>query len=318
LATTQTAREARALSTIHLGKVEMKLSHAFAFSCSLLLSVAATTANAANPAGVSYSKTTNVSLYGKPTGMLIPGRCNRYATAFMTARSKGAEILAYINAANRPDHYICELDKQFYMNNYGAVPLWPWPSYGQRSIYGNTKMTDIRKGSKWSNYVVYYVEKLMRERKVDGVFLDVLGARPWGTSNWTNWSKTEKDAWTIGAVDLVRRIDAKRRAINPKFIVMNNNFWTRTDKSTLGLPGEKFVDGVVFEHPGKLNAYHVAYAAKPFSNLGHRRVLVIGSDATNARLWAGVKGVTHVSAQTSSHYSYPTAPVVSFKALYDR
>ena len=50
----------------------MKVSHAFAFSCSLLLStVAATSANAANPAGIAFSKQTNVSLYGKPTGMLI-------------------------------------------------------------------------------------------------------------------------------------------------------------------------------------------------------------------------------------------------------
>jgi hypothetical protein len=297
----------------------MKLSHAFAFSCSLLLStVAATSADAANPSGLAFSKETNVSLYGKPTGLLITGRCNRYEPEFVSARNKGAEVIAYLNAANRPDHYICALDKQFYMNNYGAVPLWPWPSYGQRSIYGNTKMTDIRKGSKWANYVVAYVEKLMRERKVDGVFLDVLGARPWGTSNWGNWSLTERNAWTDGAVDIVRRIDAKRRAINPNFIVINNNLWSRSDKSTRGLPGEKYVDGVSIEHPGTLNAFHVNYAGKAFSTLGHRRVLVISKDATLARQWAGVKGVTHVSSQGVSHYGYPTVPPVGFRALNDR
>ena len=158
-------------------------------------------------------------------------------------------MLAYINAANRPDHRVCAIDQQFYMNNYGAVPLWPYPSYGQRSIFANTRMTDIRKGSKWSNHVVAFVEKLMRERKVDGVFLDVLGARPWGISNWTAWSQTERNAWTDGAVDLVRRIDAKRRAINPNFIVVNNNIWSRSDGSTRGLVAERYVDGVSIEHP---------------------------------------------------------------------
>ena len=297
----------------------MKLSKVFAFSCSVLLSsFVAASAHAANPFGLAFAKETNVPLYGKPTGMLITGRCNRYQPEFAAARSRGAEVLAYINAANRPDHRVCTLDQQFYMNNYGAVPLWPFPSYGQRSIYGNTRMTDIRKGSRWSNHVVAYVEKLMRERKVDGVFLDVLGGRPWGSSNWTNWPQTERNAWTDGAVDLVRRIDAKRRAINPNFIVVNNNIWARSDRSTRGLAGERYVDGVSIEHPSGVNLYHRNYVGKTFGNLGHRRVLVIGSSASHARDWAGVKGVTHVSSQTSSHYGYPTVPPISFRRLTDR
>ena len=158
----------------------------------------------------------------------------------------------------------------------------------------------------------------MRERKVDGVFLDVLGARPWGTSNWTSWSSTERNAWTDGAVDLVRRIDAKRRAINPNFIVINNNVWARSDGSTRGLVAEKYVDGVAIEHPGGVNKYHAAYVGKTFGSLGHRRVMVIGSSADQARAWAGVKGVTHVSSQETSHYSYPTVPPISFRALTDR
>lgn len=297
----------------------MKLSKVFAFGCSVLLSsFVAATASAANPAGIAFAKEINVPLYGKPTGLLIAGRCNRYQPEFTAARAGGAEVLAYLNAANRPDNHVCTLDKQFYMNNYGAVPLWPFPSYGQRSIFAGTKMADIRVGSKWSNYVVAYVEKLMRERKVDGVFLDVLGARPWGLSNWTTWSTAEKNAWTAGAVDLVRRIDAKRRAINPNFIVINNNIWARSDGSTLGLAAEKYVDGVSIEHPSGLNKFHVAYAGKTFGNLGHRRVMIIGNSADHARDWAGVRGVTHVSSQVSSHYGYPTVPPVGFKALTDR
>lgn len=295
----------------------MKLSQVFAFCGSLLLStVAATAANAANPAGIAFASETNVSLYGKPTGLLITGRCNRYEPEFVTARSKGAEVLAYLNPASRPDGHVCSLDRQFYMNDYGAVPLWPFPSYGQRSIYANSRMVDIRVGSKWSNYVVAYAEKLMRERKVDGIFFDVVGARPWGISNWTTWSSSEKNAWTNGMVDLMRRIDAKRRAINPNFIIVNNNIWARSDGSTLGLAAEKYVDGVSIEHPASVNAYHVNYVKKAFGNLGHRRVLVIGKDATDARNWAAVQGVTHVNSQRN--YSYPTVPPISFKALTDR
>jgi hypothetical protein len=295
----------------------MKLSQVFAFCGTLLLSsLAATAANAANPAGIAFAKETNVPLYGKPTGLLITGRCNRYEPEFVTARSKGAEVLAYINASSRPNNHVCSLDRQFYMNDYGAVPLWPWPSYGQRSIFANSKMTDIRAGGKWSNYVVSYVEKLMRERKVDGVFIDVTGARPWGISDWTSWSRTEKDAWTKGQVDLMRRLDAKRRAINPNFLIVNNNIWARSDGSTLGLAAEKYVDGVAIEHPAGISAYHVNYVKKAFSNLGHRRVLIITRSTDEARAWATKTGVSHVSNQNS--YSYPTVPPISFKALSDR
>ncbi|HKQ80731.1 MAG TPA: hypothetical protein VJS42_00925 [Steroidobacteraceae bacterium] len=298
----------------------MNLKRAF-MALGGLLSVALAapaTSFAANPAGLAYNTSyTNVSQYGAKTGMLIAGRCNRYATAFSTARSKGAEILAYINPAERPDNFICALDKGFYMNNYGAVPLWPYPSYGQRQQWGGNKLTDMRPGSKWILSVVSYVSNLMRERKVDGVFLDVVGARVWGSlAGWDSWSAAEKNAWTDGNVDLVRRLDAARRAINPKFIIMNNNVWDRGD--TRGLPGEKYVDGVSIEHP-KLGApaWHKNYASKPFGSLGHRRVLVIARDATDARLWAStVPKVTHVSSQM--YYGYPTVPAVSFKPLYDR
>ena len=191
----------------------MKLRALACLGASLLFTVFAGVAQAANPLGIAYSSTTNVSLYAKPTGVLLAGRCNRYSSAFASARSKGAEVYAYINAFERPDNFICSMDEDLYMNNYGAVPLWPYPSYGQRYAWPGTKLTDMRPGSKWILYVVSYVEKLMRERKVDGVWLDGIGARPWGRAEWTTWSTTEKNLWTDGAVDLVRRLDAKRRAI---------------------------------------------------------------------------------------------------------
>jgi hypothetical protein len=284
---------------------------------SLVSTVFAGAAQAANPLGLAYSQTTNVSLYAKPTGVLVSGRCNRYNTAFAAARTKGAEVLAYINAFERPDNYICALDKAFYMNNYGAVPLWPYPSYGQRYAWPGMNLTDMRPGSKWILWVVSYVEKLMRERKVDGVWLDGIGARPWGYSQWTNWSATEKKLWTDGNIDLVRRLDAKRRAINPNFLLISNNVWGVTVSGTNPLLGEQYVDGIALEHPKLwLTAYHRGQVGHKFSNLGHRRVFVIARDATEARAWAAVPGVTHVSSQMT--YKYPNTPPVSFKALYDR
>jgi hypothetical protein len=157
---------------------------------------------------------------------------------------------------------------------------------------------------------------MMRERKVDGVRLDGIGARPWGRAEWTTWSTTEKNLWTDGAVDLVRRLDAKRRAINPNFLLVNNNVWD-LGYYTRGVAGEKYVDGLSIEHPpAGLPAYHRTQAGKAYSNLGQRRVFVIARDATEARAWAAVKGVTHVSSQV--YYKYPTVPPISFKALYDR
>ena len=284
---------------------------------SLLFTVFAGAAQAANPMGVAYSSTTNVSLYAKPTGILVAGRCNRYNSAFAAARSKGAEVYAYINAFERPDNFICDLDKALYMNNYGAVPLWPYPSYGQRYAWPGMKLTDMRAGSKWILFVVSYVEKLMREGKVDGVYLDGIGARPWGHSEWTTWSSSEKTAWANGNIDLVRRLDAKRRAINPNFIIVANNVWGVTVPNTNPLAGEKYVDGIALEHPTLyLTPYHRAQAGHAFSNLGHRRVMVIARTTSEARDWAAVKGVTHVSNQLT--YKYPTVPPVGFTALNDR
>jgi hypothetical protein len=284
---------------------------------SLLSTVFAGTAQAANPMGLAYSSTTNVSLYGKSTGVMVTGRCNRYNSAFATVRSKGGEVLAYLNPTARPDHYVCALDTGFYMNNLGAVPLWPYPSYGQRFAWSGTNFTDIRPGSKWILWVVSYVEKLMREGKVDGVFLDNVGARPWGQSQWNNWPQWEKDAWTDGNIDLVRRLDAKRRAIKPNFLIVNNNNWARGD--TRGYAGEKYVDGICLEHPTLwVTAYHKALAGKAYSNLGHRRVIVVARSVDEARAWAGVKGVTHVSSQATGTYGNPPVPPVGFATLNDR
>lgn len=291
--------------------------HALAAALALSLATFAGGAYAANPLGIAFKYVTNVPLYGKPTGMLIAGRCNRNDPAFQAARAKGAEVLAYINPIARPDHFVCALDTQYYMNDIGQVPLWPYPTYGQRSPWPNTRMTDIRVGSDWSDWVVSYVERLMREKKVDGVFLDAVGIRPWSSlAEWNSWPQSEKNAFAAGNVDLVRRLDAKRRAINPDFIIVNNNVW---EAGTMkALDGERYVDGVMIEHPKPLSPWHVNYVKRPFGNMGHRRVLVVANTRADAQAWARVPGVTHVSDQTSAQYKNPNTPPVAFQALTDR
>lgn len=284
-----------------------------ALACALGISAAtANIAQAANPAAFSYASTANVSKYAKPTGMVISGRCNWTNPAFSAIRSKGGEHLVYINPVERPDHTICALDKKFYMNNLGAVPLWPFPSYGQRYSWPGTKLTDMRPGSKWILHVVAQVEKLMRDRRVDGVMLDSTGARLWrAPANWSAWSTRERNLWTDGTIDLVRRLDAKRKQIRPDFIIVNNGTWDRGDSR--GFAGERYVDGVVVEKAAP-TTWRRNYVKKPFGPGGPRRVIVIARNASDAATWNKVPGVTHVTYQ-SNYRQAPSKMYGSFKRL---
>lgn len=275
-------------------------------------------AAAANPLGIAFKNTTNVSLYARPTGMLIAGRCNRNNPAFEQARRQGAEVLLYVSATARPDTRVCALDNELYLNDPTRVPLWPYPSEGQRVSYPKTHMTDMRPGSAWILHVVEYVEQLMRDGKFDGVFLDATGARAWDKlADWNNWPQAEKDTWTDGNVDLVRRLDERRRAIDPDFIIVTNGFWDRGDRR--GLDGERYVDGIMLEHPKVGSAWHIKNAGKAFGDLGHRRVLVVAENEEAAQAWAKVEGVTHVSDQSGpGQYEHPTVPPIPFQPLHDR
>ena len=71
-------------------------------------------------------------------------------------------------------------------------------------------------------------------------------------------------------------------------------------------------------NPQPLSPWHVKDVARPFGNLGHRRVLVIANTRTDAQAWAKVPGVTHVSDQTSAQYKNPNPPAVAFQRLSDR
>jgi len=269
----------------------------------------------ANPLGLFYDDSfTNFESYEHPTAMLVAGNCNRDDPRFQQARAAGAEVLAYLNPTSVYDSLPCKRKPGLYGPDRERVPLWPYPNYGERVSWKHTHMTDMRAGSAWSNHVVEFVEQLMRARKFDGVFLDVVGARVWAdTTDWKSWPQAERDEYTRGNIDLVRRIDEKRRAINPDFIVVNNSLWDRGDP--IGFEGEKYVDGVVLEHP-PLNEYHRRYAGHAFGDLGHRRVLVIARTTEDARAWAQVPGVTNVTDERN--YAHPDGPLVPFTALRDR
>jgi hypothetical protein len=269
----------------------------------------------ANPLGLFYdSSFTHFEAYEHPTAMLVAGNCNRDDPRFQRARAAGAEVLAYINPTAVYDSLPCKYKPSLYGPDRERVPLWPYPTYGERVSWKHTHMTDMRAGSAWSNHVVDFVEQMMRDGKFDGVFLDVVGARVWAdTTSWKDWPQAEKDEYTRGNIDLVRRIDEKRRAINPDFIVVNNSLWDRGDPA--GFEGEKYVDGVVLEHP-PLNDYHRKYAGRAFGDLGHRRVLVMARSTEDAIAWARVPGVTNVTDERN--YAHPGAPLVPFTALNDR
>lgn len=277
-------------------------------------------ASQANPGGIAYdSNISRVSLYDHPTGLLVAALCNSDAPQFQIARASGTEVLQYLPALEVPDgtaSQLCPAERNWYQGDPRTVALWPYPSYGARVSGPGHHLADVRAGSAWANSIVVYVSQLMRANKVDGIFLDGVGARFWNVGYWNTWSKSEQDAYTQGAIDLVRRLDAARRAINPRFIIMTNNMWDRGD--ALGFQGEAYVDGVCIEHHPATDPWSVNYANHAFSNLGHRRVLAIGRSTEDARAWAQVPGVTHVSDQSSSQYGQPNPPLVPFHVLTDR
>lgn len=270
----------------------------------------------ANPFGLFYDGSfTNIDDYMQPGALLVTGNCNRYDPRFAQARAAGADVLAYLNVVEVYDQSPCRLSDSVYRGGPGHAPLWPYPRYGERVNYKNTHLADLRAGSEWSDHVVEYIANLMREGKVDGVFLDNVGARLYSKlAGWRSWDRKEQDEWTRGNVDLVRRLDEARRTIDPDFLIVTNGYWDRGD--SLGLGGERHVDGVVLEHP-KGDDWHVEYAARNFADLGHRRVLVIARDTPADRaLWEQAPGVTHVSLQPTYHH--PGKPDHPFRALRDR
>lgn len=256
-----------------------------------------------NPLGFAYENVTGVKDY-KASAVIVTGRGNRYHGDFQIARSNGVEVYAYlIPVAMDPSPN--PIDLGFFMGDYKKVPLW-----GTRLAKPGIPLVDISVGSIWADWVVDYIGKLILEKKFEGAFLDVLGARPWmKLAAWEMWSPAEQKKWTDGAVDLARRIHEKRMQLDPNFKIIHNNEW-RLDPR-----GEQYCNGVCIEHhPAVVDgkpSFHANYVGKTFAKGLVKRNLVIAMNAADAQAWAKVPGATHVCAQQS--YEKVEATLVPFE-----
>ena len=256
-------------------------------------------ASAANPAGLYYddhsnAPYTNIASFHAPTALLVTGRCNRTDKHFAQARAAGAEVLAYIDPVD-----ILTTPGPCQAEFFTGAKLWPHKdAQGETRVnWKKSKLGDLSVGSSWADAVVAYVERLMRDGKVDGVMLDVVGARLDAPSGWNSWPAAEQNEWTAGNVDLVRRLNDSRKRIDPSFIIINNGFWNPKRSApdpNVVYPGEQYVDGIVIEnHPvTQLNSRAIAgrrYGG-PGAGVEHRRVLVITRSASDAVAWSNVAG----------------------------
>jgi hypothetical protein len=291
--------------------------------------VATGAAGAVNPGGLYFQDDanapyTNIQDFYGPTALLVTGRCNRTDAHFTQARAAGAEVLAYIDPVD-----IMDSGSPCQMEFYAPAQLWKDANGNTRSNYSGTHLGDLSVGSSWSDAVVTYVENLMQPGSgVDGVFLDVVGARLWGSpANFSTWPTTEQQVWTAGNVDLVRRLNNSRKRINPFFILVNNNYWNPDDTPPPAEPGapydgEQYVDGIVIQHHDHTSLTAQRYAARPYGSPGagleHRRVLAMAESRDDASAWTSVTGVTHVSVAGSQGYKWADTPIVPPTPLPDR
>ena len=253
-----------------------------------------------NPLFFTYNSVANVAQYAKPTAVFIAHK-NREDAEFQRARDKSAEVYAYFNVVETPNGRVSQLWEDFYMGSSVSVPRWFSPTGEPRVNYPNTQMLDIRIGSVWVNHAIDYLSKIAASGRWDGLFLDVIGGQLWG-ADFRSWPQAERDEWTAGAVDLVRRL---REAVGD-FIIVNNNTWQKA------LHAEQYVNGICIEHPTATNsAFLQGYANHAY---GHkRRVLVITRSETEAAIWETVPGVTHLGAM--SGYGTASPPVVEYEDL---
>lgn len=267
-----------------------------------------------NPISFCYNSTLGVDQI-QPSGLIVTGRGNRYAPEFQAARARGVIVYAYVCPIQRPVTNNA-VDLGYYMGDFAAVPLWE-PARTSNGF----AMTDISVGSAWADWNVDYLGKLIAEGKHDGLFLDVLGFRPWMyDTGWATWSDEEKQRWTAGAVDLARRLHEKRMELNPRFELVHNNIWHTNLKDTEPL-GDQYCNGVCIEHHpatavvngATVPSWHAKYVGRQFAPGLPRRVFAVAESDVDARAWAQVPGVTHVCAQTTGEYAQAKAPLVPYE-----
>jgi hypothetical protein len=261
-----------------------------------------------SPMAIAYDNTTNLTLYHNVGALIIAGEkaaVRSSTTAMQNARAAGAEVLQYIVPADWPDAPYGNQFERDYYEAYGTPALWP---FAERSKWEGSLLSDMRPGSAWILYTVEFIADLITADQCDGVFLDTVGARTYAaTANWDSWSAEEKDAYMLGNIDLVRRLDERRKAMGREdFLLVSNSVWFRADKPAEAALGEQYVNGVCIEHHASNSTWHRKFSGK------NRRVCVIANSQTEAVAWAYAPGVTHVSGQTTPQYSNALALPFAF------
>ena len=266
-----------------------------------------------NPLALAQADVVGVEDIAAGNIVISTGRCNRNDPAFQKAREKGAEVYPYINYVEAATSKVCSLDDEFYMGSAATCPRWPYPSPGERWIWQPSHtLTDIRASegggckavSSWPAYALDYLSDMMASGLFDGVFLDVIGGRLWGQSNWESWPEWEQQEWQAGVRYFISELDARRRAINRGFKIVNNNTWQYLEDCA------GYVDGIMLEHINPENTYTVGWASQEFGDLGQRRVLILAREGETA-FWKTVPGVTHIG-ETPDGYGSVAKPTVPY------
>lgn len=274
-----------------------------------------------NPAYFTYVSDTNVEALAGPSAVFVCDYSNVAAPAFQRAREKGALVLAYRMTQEVPTSSSginSATELKWFMGDIARVPRWygRTSTGGFRSNWNGTVLADIRPGSPWVTAIEDGLAELIESKLADGVFSDGHGAQVWSsTAAFSSWPEAEQTAWALANVHTAQRMDAVRRQLNERFVIVHNNIWALNNSAhpsyKAALEGERYCDGVCIEHHPPTRLFHVNYVAKPFGNLGQRRVIVIANNLDEARVWATKPGVTHVaSVNTSIGESYKRAVAV--------
>lgn len=263
-----------------------------------------------NPAHFCYNRVDNVESLAAPSAVFVCDYGNLKAPEIQRARGKGAEVLVYRNMLHVSVPNSDE-ERVWFMGDSARVPRWPYKTASgeYRSNWPGAQLIDISDGSPWLPYFEEQLSLLIRSGLADGIFSDSHGARLWSSLvAWDTWTTAEQANWAFGCVGAAKRADEVRRRENPRFKIVHNGNWILPTSHTayaVALDGERYCDGVCIEHHAPTKPFHVAYAAKPFNNLGQRRVIVVANNLSEALAWSVLPGVTHVaSVNTASGENY--------------
>ena len=254
---------------------------------------------AANPLTFDYDNSTAITAYARPTGAVVVGR-NFFNPALVDQiQNGGGEVYQYVDVIDGWWTTWNATGEQAAL--YGGSQMNPnWLMSPRRSNWPGTYMTDMRPGSPWILHAVDHIKQWFPTTHAKGLFLDVVGERLW-TSSWDAMSATEKSDWAAGNRDFVHRL---RVALGPNVILVANNTWPT---------GNTELNGLTVEHHSSSEAGFWAGMTGRADWFKPIRNMVISNGSTEARAWATVPGVTHVSPQST--YGQPVAPLLAFSPL---